>query len=56
MVRKVSTSLKEALKERNKRAFKTLQNENNEKEKAVTTCCLEGVKHNNNTGSFPLKN
>jgi hypothetical protein len=40
MVRKIDADLKEGLKERKKKAFKTLQNEIGN---AITACCLETV-------------
>jgi hypothetical protein len=53
MVRQVDTSLTEGLKEINKRASKTLQNE---KGNAITACCFEKVRLFNNTGNLILRN
>jgi hypothetical protein len=53
MVGKVNAGLKEGLKERNKRASYTLQNEKGD---AIAACCLEGVRLFDSTRNLLLRN
>jgi hypothetical protein len=53
MIREINASLEERFKNRQKRASKTLQNEEGD---VITACCFERVRLFNNTGNLLVRN